>query len=78
MVKAAGIHTKRFEANMAKKNQEIEAPTILGKEVSPNVAHAVSAFSASISAEGQRRARMGLSGAGFAAGFARTMMWLTR
>jgi hypothetical protein len=58
---------------MAEKESEIEAPTILGKKVSPNVANAVSAFSASISAEGRRRERMGLSGAGFAAGFAEGM-----
>lgn len=58
---------------MAKQNIEVEAPTILGKKVSPNVAHAVSAFSASITAEGRRREKMGLSGAGFAAGFADAM-----
>ena len=70
-----GIHTKitTTKANMAKKNIEIKAPTILGKEVSPNIANAVSAFSASITAEGRRRERAGLSGAGFAAGFAEGM-----
>jgi len=55
---------------MAEKESEIEAPKLFGKSVSPAVADAVSAFSTSIAAEGQRRARMGLSGAGFAAGFA--------
>lgn len=55
---------------MANGNQQ---PTFAGQKVSPAMARAVSAFSASIEAEGQRRSRMGLSGAGFAAGFKEAM-----
>jgi len=51
---------------MANGNQQ---PTFAGQKVSPAMARAVSAFSASLEAEGKRRADMGLSGAGFAAGF---------
>jgi len=55
---------------MANGNQQ---PTFAGQKVSPAMARAVSAFSASLEAEGQRRSRMGLSGAGFAAGFKEAM-----
>ena len=55
---------------MANGNQQ---PTFAGQKVSPAMARAVSAFSASLDAEGSRRSRIGLSGAGFAAGFKEAM-----
>ena len=55
---------------MANGNQQ---PTFAGQKVSPAMARAVSAFSASLEAEGKRRSSMGLSGAGFAAGFKEAM-----